>query len=62
MLVLKRRVEESITISSNIKVKVLSVAGDYVNLGIEAPREIEVQRTENLKDLKNKKLRKMKSA
>lgn len=47
MLVLKRKVEESITIANNIKVKVLSITGENVNLGVDAPREIEIKRTEN---------------
>ena len=50
MLVLKRRIEESITIASNIRVKILSIAGESVNLGVDAPRDIKVLRTENLND------------
>lgn len=50
MLVLKRKVEESVTIDSNIKVKVLSITGESVNLGVDAPREIKVLRTENLNE------------
>ena len=50
MLVLKRKIEESITIASNIRVKILSIAGESVNLGVDAPREIKVLRTDNLND------------
>lgn len=50
MLVLKRKVEESVTIDSNIRVKVLSITGESVNLGVDAPREVKVLRTENLKE------------
>ena len=46
MLVLKRKIEESITIASNIRVKILSIGGESVNLGVDAPREIRVFRTE----------------
>jgi len=55
MLVLKRKIEESITIASKIRVKVLSIAGESVHLGIDAPREIQVLRTENLKKKKTRK-------
>ncbi len=50
VLVLKRKVEESITISENIRVKILSITGESVNVGVDAPREIKVFRTENLRD------------
>ena len=50
MLVLKRKIEESITIASNIRVKILSIAGESVNLGVDAPRDIKVLRTENLNE------------
>ena len=53
MLVLKRKVEESITISDNIKIKILSINGESVNVGVDAPRELKVFRTENVKDLDN---------
>jgi len=54
MLVLKRKIEESITIASNIRVKILSIIGESVNLGVDAPREIPVLRTENLNEKKHK--------
>ena len=46
MLVLSRKKEESINIGENIKIKVLDVQGENVSLGIEAPRQIPVYRTE----------------
>lgn len=46
MLVLTRKVEESITIGSRITVTVLGLKGNQVRLGIKAPRELPVNRTE----------------
>ena len=46
MLVLSRKPNESIVINYDIVVTVLSVQGDRVRLGIEAPGEIPVHRQE----------------
>ncbi len=46
MLVLTRKVDESITIGSNVTVTVLEIRGNQVRLGIDAPRETSVHRTE----------------
>jgi carbon storage regulator len=46
MLVLTRKTNESIMIGDRIEVSVLSVSGDKVRIGIEAPREIRVFRKE----------------
>ncbi len=46
MLILTRKSEESIMIGNDIIVKVLSVKGSQVHLGITAPREIPVYRHE----------------
>ena len=46
MLVLSRKKNESIVIDGNIVVTVVEVRGDKVRLGIEAPREIEIHRSE----------------
>lgn len=46
MLILTRRLGESITIGDNIKVSVLGIHGRQVRLGIEAPPEVIVHREE----------------
>jgi carbon storage regulator len=46
MLVLTRKVEESIMIAENVVVTVLSVSGGKVRLGVQAPREVPVVRKE----------------
>jgi carbon storage regulator len=52
MLVLTRRLGESITINDNIKIIVVEIDGNQVKLGIEAPREIEIYREELYEKIK----------
>lgn len=46
MLVLSRKVNQSIMVGDNVRVVIVSVDRDQVKLGIEAPREISVHRSE----------------
>lgn len=46
MLVLTRKIGESIMIGDQIEVKVISVEGDQVKLGIVAPKSVKVHRSE----------------
>ena len=46
MLVLSRRTNESIVIDGNITITVLRTKGNNVRLGIEAPKEVPIQREE----------------
>lgn len=46
MLVLTRKVNESIMIGDGIEVVVVSVHGEQVKIGIKAPREVPVHRKE----------------
>jgi carbon storage regulator len=46
MLVLTRRTDEVLNIGDNITVTVLAIEGDKVKLGIKAPREIPIFRSE----------------
>lgn len=46
MLVLSRKLDESIQIGDDISVKVLGVSGQQVRLGIDAPREVQIDRAE----------------
>lgn len=48
MLVLTRKIGQSITFGENIRVTVLSMEGDRVSIGIDAPREVRVFRSELL--------------
>lgn len=46
MLVLTRKVNESLLIGDDIVITVVDIKGDKVRLGIEAPKEISVARSE----------------
>lgn len=46
MLILTRRAGESLVIGPDIAVTVLGVKGNQVRIGIKAPREVAVHRTE----------------
>ncbi|WP_026580996.1 carbon storage regulator CsrA [Bacillus sp. J33] len=46
MLVLTRRLKESIMIGDNIEISVLSIEGDQVKLGISAPKNVDIHRKE----------------
>ena len=46
MLVLSRRDGEQILVGDDVIIKVLSVAGGRVRVGIEAPRSVSIRRSE----------------
>ena len=46
MLILTRRISESVIIGDNVKVTVLGVKGNQVRLGIDAPKDVSVHREE----------------
>ena len=46
MLVLTRKINESIVINDDVSVLVVEVRGDRVRLGIEAPKNVTVHRKE----------------
>ena len=53
MLVLSRKLNESIVINDNVVVTVLGVKGDRVRIGIDAPGEIPVHRQEVFEKMQN---------
>jgi carbon storage regulator len=46
MLILSRKLGESIVIDGNIRVQIMRVDGDVVKIGIEAPASVPVHRQE----------------
>jgi carbon storage regulator len=53
MLILTRRVGETIVIGNDVDVTVLGVKGNQVRLGVKAPREVSVHREEIHKRIKD---------
>jgi carbon storage regulator len=55
MLILTRRVGETVVIGNDVDVTVLGVKGNQVRLGVKAPREVSVHREEIYKRIKDEK-------
>jgi len=53
MLVLSRRESQSIMIGQDIVITVVSIRGDQVRIGIDAPRSIDVHRQEVAKAIED---------
>lgn len=51
MLVISRKVGESLFLSDNIKITITSLANDKVTIGIDAPKEVKVVRGELLETI-----------
>jgi carbon storage regulator len=52
MLVLARRINESIMIGDEIEVVVIDIKGDQVKLGIKAPKKVTVHRKEIYEEIR----------
>lgn len=52
MLVLSRKLNEKIVIDDQIEITVVGIENGKVQLGIEAPKEIDIMRKELLEDVK----------
>ena len=46
MLILTRRISESVIIGDDVKITVLGIKGGQVRLGIDAPKSVSVHREE----------------
>jgi carbon storage regulator len=56
MLILTRRVGESLMIGAEVTVTVLAVRGNQVRIGIDAPKHVEVFREEVYERVQNEKM------
>jgi len=56
MLVITRRIDESIIIGNDIEIIVLEVENNRVKIGIEAPKQIPIYRDEIYDKINNKKI------
>ena len=59
MLILTRRISESIMINDDVKITVLGVKGNQVRLGIDAPKTVAVHREEIYERIKQEGQREM---
>lgn len=55
MLILTRRISESIIIGDDVKITVLGVKGNQVRLGVDAPKTVSVHREEIYERIKREK-------
>ncbi len=46
MLILQRRIGESVCIGDEVKVEVLGVKGNHIKIGIKAPKSVPIRREE----------------
>jgi carbon storage regulator len=53
LLILTRKVGESIVLGDAVKVKVVAIEGNQIKLGFEAPNEIAIFREEVIDKIKN---------
>jgi len=51
MLMLSLKAGQSVVIAGNVKVKVFQVEGEHVKLGIDAPKDVPVNREEVQADI-----------
>jgi len=53
MLVLSRKEDESIIVNDNVRIQILSIKGNTVRIGVEAPQDVPVHREEVQRRVEN---------
>ncbi|HOM87606.1 MAG TPA: carbon storage regulator CsrA, partial [Spirochaetota bacterium] len=61
MLVLARKINESIMIGDDVEIVIIDIKGDQVKLGIKAPKTISVHRKEIYDEIQKENIAAMKS-
>ncbi|MCX8125018.1 MAG: carbon storage regulator CsrA [Spirochaetes bacterium] len=61
MLVLARKINESIMIGDDIEIVIIDIKGDQVKLGIKAPKSVAVHRKEIYEEIQKENIAAMKS-
>ena len=62
MLVLSRKINQSIVIGDNIEIMLLDIRGDQIKLGINAPKNVKIFRKEVYEEIENQNLEASKEA
>lgn len=62
MLILTRRIGETLMIEDNVKIKVLDVRGNQVRIGVEAPKDVSVHREEIYQRIQREKMMNLEKA
>lgn len=62
MLVLSRKINQSIVIGDNIEIMLVDIRGDQIKLGINAPKNVKIFRKEVYEEIENQNLEASKEA
>lgn len=62
MLVLSRKINQSIIIGDNIEIMLIDIRGDQIKLGINAPKNVKIFRKEVYEEIENQNLESYKEA